>query len=158
MTDITHDDTAVDGQEVVDLLEHLATTAEDGAKGFQQAADLVAIETVASTLRELGYERQRFAHELRAIAATNFGEFVPATGSVKAAVHRGWMALKDLITGSDPHAVIAAAEEGEDYALEQWNDAAQQTLPIGVAQLVSRQRDAVQAAHDKVRDLEIATE
>ena len=152
------DDGAMSGDEVVDTLEHLARTAEDGAKGFATAADHVDDAGIAAVFRELGAERQRFAEELRAFVAARYHEHVADTGSLKGAVHRGWIALKDAVTGSDAHAVVAAAEEGEDHALEQFNEAIAKPLPNDIAAVVRRQRDAVKTAHDRVRNLQDATE
>lgn len=151
-------DDHMDGFEVVSTLEHLATTAEDGAKGFAQAAEHVDDSGIAEIFAELGAERGRFAEELRAFVATRYQEVVTEEGSIKAAIHRGWIALKDALTGSDVHAVVAAAESGEDYALEQYNEAMEKPLPNDIAAVVSRQRAAVKAAHDRVRNLKDATE
>lgn len=151
-------DDRMDGFEVVSTLEHLATTAEDGAKGFAQAAEHVDDSRIAEVFTELGVERERFAQELRAFVATRYQEVVTEEGSIKAAIHRGWIALKDALTGSDVHAVIAAAETGEDYALEQYNEAIEKPLPNDIAAVVSRQRSAVKAAHDRISNLKDATE
>lgn len=137
------------------LLEHLIETCEDGARGFDTAAEAVDDTNVAATFRKLGAERAQCAMELRSLAA-NYGGPVEEAGMVKAALHRGWIKLKDaLTTGS--HAVIAAAEEGEDYALEQYEEALREELPSDVAEVVRRQRDIVKAAHDQVRAMEVAT-
>ncbi|NNF64924.1 MAG: PA2169 family four-helix-bundle protein [Acidimicrobiia bacterium] len=151
-------DERMDGHDVVSTLEHLATTAEDGAKGFAQAAEHVDDSRIAQVFTELGAERARFAEELRAFIATRYQEVVTEEGSIKAAIHRGWIALKDALTGTDVHAVVAAAESGEDYALEQYNEAIEKPLPNDIAAVVSRQRSAVKAAHDRVRNLKDATE
>lgn len=151
-------DERMDGHDVVSMLEHLATTAEDGAKGFAQAAEHVDDSRIAQVFTELGAERARFAEELRAFIATRYQEVVTEEGSIKAAIHRGWIALKDALTGTDVHAVVAAAESGEDYALEQYNEAIEKPLPNDIAAVVSRQRSAVKAAHDRVRNLKDATE
>lgn len=142
--------------DVRSLLEHLIETCEDGARGFETAADAVDDANVASVFRKLGAERAECGRELRSLAA-NYGGPVEEAGMVKAALHRGWIKLKDALTVGS-HAVIAAAEEGEDYALEQFNEAMQEDLPTDVADVVRRQRDVVKAAHDQVRAMEIATE
>ncbi len=145
------------GDDVRSLLEHLIETCEDGARGFDTAAEHVDDPNVAATFRKFGAERAECARELRTLAE-NYGGPVQEAGMVKAAVHRGWIKVKDAVTGTDPHAVIAAAEEGEDYALEQYDEALEQDLPADVADVVRRQREIVKAAHDHVRSLEVATE
>lgn len=141
---------------VATLIQHLIETCEAGAKGFREAADLVEDTGIRATFRELGDEREQLAAELHELAA-RYGADSPQTGMVKAAAHRAWMRLKDMVTGDD-HAVISAAEEGEDYALEQYDEALAETLPAEVQTVVSRQRGVVKAAHDRVRALENLTE
>lgn len=150
----------MDGHDVAELLEHLAETAENGAKGFAQAAEHVDNPSIASLFTELGSERGTFAEELRALASARYDnvDLVENSGTVAGAIHRGWIALKDALTGDDAHAVVAAAEAGEDYALEQWNEAIEKPLPNDIAAMVRRQRDAVKAAHDRVSALKDATE
>ncbi len=143
--------------DVRSLLEHLIETCEDGARGFETAAEHVDDPSVAATFRKLGSERAQCGRELRTLAE-RFGGPVEEAGMVKAALHRGWIKIKDAVTGDDPHAVIATAEEGEDYALEQYNEALEQDLPPEVMAVVRRQRAIVKAAHDQVRSLELATE
>lgn len=155
--DVTTED-GLATEDVAGTVEHLARTAEDGARGFDQAAEHIDEPSIASLFRELGAERGRFAEQLRAILATDYRDVISETGTVKGALHRGWIAVKDALTGDDPHAIVSAAEEGEDYALEQWNEALATPLPAELAELVRRQRDAVKTAHDRVRSLELATQ
>ncbi len=139
------------------LLEHLIETTEDGARGFEQSAEHVDDPTIAATFRKLGAERAEMARELRNLAEA-FGGPVSEAGTVKGALHRGWIKLKDALTGNDPHAVVAAAEEGEDYAVEQYAEALEQDVPPQVAAVVRRHYTQVKEAHDHVRALEVATE
>ncbi len=139
------------------LLEHLIETTEDGARGFDEAAEHVDDTTVAALFRKLGAERAGMAVELRELA-TVYGGPVEEAGTVKGALHRGWIKLKDALTGKSPHAVIAAAEEGEDYAVEQYDEALEQALPPNVEAVVRRHWTAIKESHDKVRALEVATD
>ncbi len=149
----THHDHA----DVRSLLEHLIETADDGVRGFETAAEHVDDPSIAATFRKLGAERAEVARELRSLAVT-YGGPVEESGMVKAALHRGWMKLKDAVTGSNPHAVIAAAEEGEDYAVEQFDEAVAKDVPADVAAVLRRLQGQVKTSHDKVRSLEVASE
>ena len=60
--------------------------------------------------------------ELQQIAAT-YGDQIDDSGSVAAKAHRGWMAVKDAIAGSDPSGVLDAAEQGEDHAVSEFDKA-----------------------------------
>jgi uncharacterized protein (TIGR02284 family) len=63
------------------------------------------------------------------------------------------MSMKDALTGSDPHAILAAAERGEDHAVAQYREALNEDLPAPIRTVVSQQATAVKTAHDQVRDL-----
>ncbi len=147
----------MDADDIRALLSHLVATAEDGARGFETAADIVDDPSVAATFRKLGAERKEIAQDLRTHADAKYGELIFDEGTVKGAIHRGWMRLKDIAAGADPHAVIAAAEEGEDYAVEQWVEALEQPLPQDLETKIRYQYTRIKEAHDQVRSLEVAT-
>jgi uncharacterized protein (TIGR02284 family) len=64
------------------------------------------------------------------------------------------MTLKDALTGYDPHAVLAAAEMGEDHAVEEYEDALEEVdLGDDLRNLIARQAGDVQRVHDQVRNL-----
>ena len=139
------------------ILEDLVETLEDGAKGFEQAADLLAdgegATTLATEMRNFAEQRRRFSAELRELAARNGGE-IAEDGSAGGAIHRAWMALKDGATGADAGAILAAAETGEDHAVSEYDDALENDGLTGEArEVVARQAQAVRSAHDKVKAL-----
>lgn len=134
-------------------LEDLATTAEDGARGYEQAAEHMDDSSIARLFRALGEERGRMAQNLRAEIATRYQTTVAETGSVAAAVHRGWIAIKDALTGDDPEAVVNAAESAEEYAVEQFDEALTKPFPSDVLATLRDQRDKVLAALNQIRTL-----
>lgn len=138
-------------------LEDLVETLEDGAKGFEQAAELLAdgeqATSLSSEMRNFAEQRRRFSAELRELAA-RVGGPISEDGSTGGAVHRAWMALKDAATGADAHAILAAAETGEDHAVSEYSDALERDDLTGEArEVVARQANAIQSAHDRVKAL-----
>src|SRR5690242_15614714 len=104
------------------VTKDLIQTLEDGKDGFAKAADKLAdsdAPEVASTFRELSEQRARMSAELD-VLAKQYGDDIEESGSVAAAVHRGWMTLRDALTGSDASGVIAVAEQGEDHAVSEF--------------------------------------
>lgn len=136
------------------VLEDLIETLEDGKKGFRQAADHLDEERpdIARQMRDFADERERFSAELREVAAAEGIEIVEE-GSVAGALHRGWISIKDALSTNDTHAVLAAAETGEDHAVEEYEAALKEQLPTQVQEIVARQAAAVRDAHDAVRAL-----
>lgn len=146
----------------VSVIENLLETVENGHKGFAEAAEKLDDDgnpTLAAEMRELSQQRLRMSNELKAIAAAEGSpiENGDGDGTVAGAVHRGYMALRDALTGDDPHAVLAAAEQGEDHAKSEYERALDEDLPTSVRSVVQRQYGEVQTAHDRVRELRNAT-
>lgn len=131
-----------------DVTKELIETLEDGKAGFAQAADKIAesdTPAMATKLRELSAQRDRFATELRSMAGA-YGDDIKESGSVVAKMHRGWMSLKDAVTGSSPHAVLAAAEKGENHAVSEYEKALSDDISAGLRTVVERQFTDIKAA------------
>ncbi len=131
-------------------------TLEDGRKGFLTAADhLSSSDTpeLATTFREYSAQRGEFAAELIELAG-HYGDDVDEGGSVAGTVHRGWMAVKDAVTGTDSSAVLDSAEQGEDHAVAEYEKAlSDPDVSAGLREVLLRQYEGVKAAHDHVREL-----
>jgi uncharacterized protein (TIGR02284 family) len=137
------------------VTEDLVQTLEDGEKGFAQGADKLE-ETdapeLARTFREFSAQRASFSAELRSLAA-DYGDKVDESGTAAAALHRGWMSLKDALSGSDPKGVLDAAEQGEDHAVKEYRKALDADISPTLRAVVERQSADVKAAHDRVKAL-----
>ena len=106
----------------------------------------------SSTFRRLSDQRAQFSHQLRTMANA-YGDQVDEDGSAAAALHRGWMSLKDALSGSDPDGVLDAAEQGEDHAVKEYQKALAADISIELRAVIERQYVDVKAAHDEVRAL-----
>ncbi|CAM3520465.1 ferritin-like domain-containing protein [Nocardioides zeicaulis] len=138
--------------------KELVETLKDGEKGFAEAADKVRDgdhAAWATTLQRLSEQRAGFWREIVEMGH-EYGDDVDESGTVAAAVHRGWLSLKDAITGDDPEGVLKAAVTGEDHAVSEYDDALKMDLSAGFREVVERQRAAVVAARDEVKALSAA--
>jgi uncharacterized protein (TIGR02284 family) len=144
-------------QDTTSVIENLLETVENGRKGFAEAAEKLdgdGRSDLAAEMREMSQQRLRMANELRALAAAEGDPIVDeGNGTVAGAMHRSWLALKDALTGDDPHAVLAAAEQGEDHAVSEYRSALEEDLPESVRSVLQRQAGEVKTAHDRVRSL-----
>ena len=139
--------------------KELVETLKDGEKGFAEAADKLRDSDRAQwaeTMQRLSAERAEFHREIVAMGH-EYGDDVDESGTATAALHRGWMALKDALTGDDPQGVLGAAVTGEDHAIGEYDKALEQDLSEGFRSVVERQRSAVQAARDEVKALQQAS-
>jgi uncharacterized protein (TIGR02284 family) len=137
------------------VLRDLMQVLIDGQKGFAQAADSLEEDghsNLAQTMTGYAEQRQRLAAELQE-AASAYVTLSDVEGSTGADLHRAWMGLADAVTGDDPHAVLAVAEQGEDHAKRAYSDTLMEDLPEDLRAIVARQSDEVIEAHDEVRDL-----
>lgn len=137
------------------VTKDLLQTLEDGKDGFTLGADKLEKDgetELAATFRTLGQERAQLANDLQTIAAS-YGGQLDASGSVAAKVHRGWLAVRDALSGSDPAGVLAAAEQGEDHAVSDFETALTSDISPELKTTVERQLTTIRAAHDQVRAL-----
>ena len=147
-----------DNDNVISVLNNLIETCKDGQTGFQTAAEGITRSDVKSLLYQYSQQRAQFAGELQN-EVRRLGGDPEQTGSVAATLHRGWINIKSAVTGSDENAVIAECERGEDSAVANYKDAlADQKLPADVRSIVERQAAQVKEAHDRIHNLERATE
>ena len=138
--------------------KELVETLRDGENGFRAAADKLRDgdrPEWATLLQRLSEQRADFAREIIALGHA-YGDDVDESGTATAALHRGWIALKDAVTGDDAGAVLGAALTGEDHAVSEYEKALEKDLSAGFREVVSRQHQAVVAARDVVKALQAA--
>ncbi len=138
-------------------LQDIIETLEDGRKGFEKGADKLEQDghpDLAGTFRKYAEQRGHYSAELRELASRK-GIDIDESGSMAGALHRGWLALKDAVAGDDPVGVLAAAEQGEDHAVSEYekalDGAAAVELDTDVRETLAHQLAGVRAAHDEVR-------
>lgn len=137
------------------VTRNLIQILEDGKDGFASGAEALEKDgeaALAATFREFGAKRAAFSDELQKIAA-GYGDHFEESGSVAAKVHRGWMAVKDAVAGSDPDGVLDAAEQGENHAVSVFEKALQKDISPEFRVVIQRQTDEVRSAHNQVKAL-----
>ncbi len=138
-----------------EVIRNLIKTLEDGKAGFTRAAERLAEDgrpDMGRLFTDFADERATFAQDLRSLAA-GYGDEAPDSGTMAGALHRGWMSVKDALSGSDPAAVLDAAEQGEDHAVSEYKDALSADISQGLRVLLERQYPEIRKAHDTVRSL-----
>jgi uncharacterized protein (TIGR02284 family) len=138
--------------------KELVETLRDGERGFASAAEKLRDSDRAewaSTLQRLSEQRAGFRREIVEMGH-DYGDDVDKSGTATAALHRGWVALKDALTGDDAGSVLGAAVTGEDHAVSEYEKALEQDLSAGFREVVARQHAAIVAARDEVKALQVA--
>ena len=137
---------------VSSTVNNLIETCKDGQNGFETAAKGVDDPVLKAELLQYSGQRAEFATEL-ADALSQTGEAPEETGSIAAAIHRGWINIREAISKSDRYAILAECERGEDVAVAAYRKAAAAQLPQSLANIVSTQHAAIQRVHDRVKAL-----
>jgi len=148
--------TAPSNDDVISTINGLIQTCKDGQEGFQTSAEGVEDSQLKSFFYELGQQRAQFVGELQGLVRELGGD-PENSGSFSGAIHRGWINIKSVVTGQDDGAILNEAERGEDVAKNAYKSALETNLPANIASTIQNQYSAVQAAHDKVRDLRDST-
>ncbi|WP_296445256.1 PA2169 family four-helix-bundle protein [Rhodoferax sp. UBA5149] len=137
--------------QVVSTLNSLIELNRDAQKGFQEAAEKIDAPQIKTFCFEQSRSRAQFVGELQTLVHS-LGDEPDNTGTVSGALQRGWMDLKSALGGGD-RAILAATETSEDHAVNAYKKALAKTLPSDVRDIVERQFQSVQQAHDKVKTL-----
>jgi len=145
-------ETAMSNDDVIDVLNDLIETCNDGAKGFAACAEQAKAPELKSVFSARAAECARAAEELQAQVLACGGK-PDKGGSASGAIHRGWVKVRSAITPSDDHAVLEECERGEDVAVASYRKALEKELPPQIHSLVARQAEGVQRNHDQVRAL-----
>jgi uncharacterized protein (TIGR02284 family) len=138
--------------DAISTLNGLIETCKDGQYGFKEAAEGVERSDLKSLFYECSQQRSQFAGELQSLVRELGGD-PEESGSISAAIHRGFIDIKSIVTGRDETAILNECERGEDVAKANYQKATEQDLPANVKTTIQNQYNTVKATHDKIRDL-----
>jgi uncharacterized protein (TIGR02284 family) len=135
------------------VLNSLIRAGRDSEQGFLAAADAVGEKELVEFFSHYAVQRAKFAAELEDRVRTL--RAVPEKGgSLAGDVHRAWMGLKAAIASRETHAILEECERGEDMAVMAYRQAlAERDVDKQTREVIQRQYEFVQAAHDRVRQL-----
>jgi uncharacterized protein (TIGR02284 family) len=144
---ITNDDKAVT------LLNTLIRAGRDAERGFLAAADCVAESELVQLFAEYAVQRAKFVVELKERVKTLRSD--PDDGGTLAGeAHRTWTGLKAILETNEAHAILSECERGEDVSVMAYREAlAERDIDQPSRELIQRQYEQVQAAHDRIRQL-----
>ncbi len=140
------------------VTKDLVKTLENGKEGFEKAAKKLADSNeseLATRFSAYARDRARMSGELTALAHA-YGDPVDEDSTGAGAVHRGWMAVKDALSGHDAKGVLDASLQGEDHAVSEYEKAIGEDLSPGLREIVARQMADVTKVRDEVRTLQAA--
>jgi len=129
-------------------LNELIVSCCDAYEGYRTAAQRVLAPDLRRQLDGYALERGEFVEEL-AQAIRRAGGDAETHGTIRGALHRGWMQL----TGASDEAVLAECLRGEAMSLRAYRAASVDSLPPETKRLVERQLNRIAEIHDWITKL-----
>ncbi len=141
--------------ETTSVLKDLIQINNDRYNGFQKSAEDVQDSDLKDLFRRMSQQSLGFKNELETYDSSGDAHIPADETSVSSKLHRVWIDIKSAFTGKDRHAVLAAAEYGEDTILKTYKDAIADSnqLPGGLLAVVQKQREELQQSHNMIKAL-----
>ena len=84
----------------------------DSRDGYVHAADLIDEADLSAAFLEISAKREKVGKQMAAIAGENFRE-AEKEGTIEAAAHRWWMAVRDKMTAEELYPILSECIRGE---------------------------------------------
>lgn len=140
-------------EETIAELNSLIETSRNGELGYAEAARLTKDTRLQTVFEGYSKERAGFVKALHA-EVEKLGGTPVESGSLGAALHRGWMELKSAVTLGSGGAILAACESGEDSAWTHYKHAVDSGISGASRVLVDKQWEKVKEAISHLQHLQ----
>jgi len=141
---------SINNDEVIRVLKDVVNALQDSQKGFSEIGEHLKDETLKRYFLAESLKRAHFHGDLEAELHHAGVRDIHETGTTTGTLQRVWVDLKAKLTHSD-HALLVAAEKGEDSVKQTYADALAQPLPLPIKQLLVTQQTHIRMCHDFVR-------
>ncbi len=138
----------------ITALNKLIETSKDAEKGYLVAARALRHRhaDLAEQMRDYAQQRADFAAELAEAVQTRDAR-PEKEGHFSAGIHRGWVALRNVLQTGKSQAILREVERGERLALHNYDDALQEAqFENNTQRMVLNQRAQIEDALTHVRD------
>ena len=136
--------------DIIDTLNDLVETCKDGEHGFRTCAEHAKSSSLRQALEMRADGCRISAAELQQLVSDQGGK-PDDHGTLAAAAHRGWVAVRGALSGHTDVAILEECERGEDTALERYRDALRKDLPATIVAVVERQYEGAKRNHAAIR-------
>jgi uncharacterized protein (TIGR02284 family) len=132
-------------EETISQLNRLIETCRNGELGYAEAAKHIDDTRLQTVLQDYSKERAGFVKALQA-EVRKLGGTPAESGTIGAALHRGWLEFKAVATLGDAGAILSACETGEDSAWTHYKEAVDSDISGESRSLVDRQWGKIKEA------------
>jgi uncharacterized protein (TIGR02284 family) len=139
-----------------EILNDLIEINNDRIAGFERASkDLEGNDSDLKAIFDSYSEESRQNVQELGSAVNETGSEVEDGSSASGAIHRTWLDVKATFSGHDRKSVLEECERGEDAIKKAYTTALNPDngLSAEFYDLVSRQQQGINAAHDKIKAL-----
>lgn len=147
-------------EKMIGLLNTLTEINNDRIEGYERAAKETDHSDLKLLFNKLATQSRTYRSELGREITQLGGTPVEGT-TTSGKFYRAWMDVKAALTGRSRKSIIASCEFGEDVALETYKEVLENNdvvIPSNIRQLVVRQKNEIQRAHDSIKALRDTTE
>jgi uncharacterized protein (TIGR02284 family) len=144
------DNTEIDNDKVIDVLNDLLESCRDGEYGFKTCAEYAKSTDLKIMLTRHSTECREAGEELQSLIR-QFGGDPDEGGSVTGMLHRGWVSVRGTLSMHSDKAMLEECERGEDTAVARYRKALKENFPPAVRAVVERQAQGAQRNHDQVK-------
>lgn len=135
------------------VLNLLLAVCTDSQKGYETAAADITDVELAKVFNEYAVQRLTFADALHQRIRTLRGQ-PDMSGTLGGDLHRAWMNVKAASASAQHHAMLVECERADAMAAMAYAQALKtRDVDEETRRLVQQQYEAVQAAHDRIRQL-----
>jgi uncharacterized protein (TIGR02284 family) len=135
---------------VQETLRSVIQTLIDGQEGFQKIGEHLKDENLRRYFAAESLKRAEFRGAIEETLHRDGVHDVKEKGTVAGTVERTWGDLKAHLGGGD-HTLLATSEELEDAAVEAYEKALEDELPLPAKQLLTTQYAHIRTSHDYVK-------
>lgn len=133
----------------IKVLNGLIETTIDSIDGYRRSSEEATSSRFAETFRRWAAEREQVVAKLRD-RVRELGGTPEHDGSILAAAHRQFLSLRDKVTGSDDHAVIAEVDRGESFLNGKWQAAFEdEELSAETRSVVRENYESIRSGHEQ---------
>ena len=132
-------------EDTISQLNRLIETCRNGELGYAEAAKHVEDSRLQTILEGYSKERAGFVRALQA-EVKKLGGTPAESGTLGAALHRGWLEFKALATLGSGGAILSACETGEDSAWTHYKEATDSDISGESRALIDKQWGKIKEA------------
>lgn len=151
----------MENDKAIDALNSLITINNDRIEGYENASEETEEQDLKTLFGKFISTSQKCKQELTSEVRTLGGEIAEGT-KVSGKFFRAWMDVKAALTGKDRKAILNSCDNGEDRAVEAYNNviedetehlsADQKNMVIAHKSLIKSDQDHVKSLLDSLVD------